>query len=1126
MFSKFIHLHVHSEYSLDTGFFNIGDYVKLCYERKISSAVITEKFNLFSTIKFYNDCLKFGIKPIIGCEFFLEHDENISKFILLAQNFSGYKNLTTLLSQAYFNTLNGVPIIQRKWLPFLSDNLIAIGLSFESDIAKYLLHDDYNKAKEILRFWIKSFKNRYYLAITNFNFPIEYIFIQKIHDFTKKNKIILVATNEVCFLRQSDLPSYKAKIITFDLTKRTATDSYDIYLKNKYFKTGEEMLKTFSYKKELLYNSFEIAKRCNLSFNFNKDYSPKYLKENKQNAAHYLSKVSFEKLFTKLNTTTNTYWSVYITRLKKELTIINAVGFADYFLITQDFTSKAKTNDILVGPGRGSGSGSLIANLLSITSIDPIKYDLLFERFLNKHRISRPDFDIDFCIEGRDLIIDYIFDTYGSKHVAQIITFGIMAVKASIRDVGRVLGYPYSFVDKIIKLISNNFGISLKSELIENKKIQSEYNNSYDVQTIMNLALKLEGMVKNISKHAGGLIISNKNFSTLLPVFLEQNEYKFITNFDKNDSENIGFSKFDFLGLKTLSMLNSIIDIITAYCNISNMKTFNFETDIFFSDDKAFMLLQRADTLGIFQLESIGIKSIMQKMRLENFFDIVALIALYRPGPLQSGMLISFINRKLGTEKINYIHPILKKILNETYGMLIYQEQVLLIAQLIAKYDIGFADLLRIAISKKKRADILIHLETFKHGANLNNISSEIATEIFNLIEKFAGYGFNKAHSVGYAILTYQSTWLKANYNFFFMTALLSSDMDNHDNTMAFVNDAEYFSIKLVEPDINRSFYSFSIINTNKIRYGLGSIKGIGKTILANIIFNRALLGPFHSFFDFLYRVNTTTLSKRVLEALVYSGCFNKINGLKFNLVLVSAKVLDLYIKIKKTITSDTDFLNNYFNFILRDFVYAINYRQNELNETQKLLPNLFTKNMLIFYKYESYLLSKLSYNSGKYINKIFTGIIKNIIIKKLNVFVSIQNMSEKYDVIFSYTRYKCFETILKKHNFIVIAFYIKDKTCYELFVENFYLFRYKFVQYLDILLVESFISYTFINRFFRNANSLIKGCSIVRFKIPFKGTYKLIKLEKTINILVHDNNINELLKFKEIKGIKIIYNF
>lgn len=1126
MFSKFIHLHVHSEYSVDTGYFNINDYIRYCYEHNVSSAVITEKFNLFSNIKFYKECKNFGIKPIIGCELFIEDENTFSKLILLAKNFSGYKNLIKIISQSYLNTKNNIPFVKKKWLPFLSKDLIAIGLSFESDIGQYLINNQINLAHDTLKFWNNAFKKSYYLSITNFGFPKESIYIEKLYNFIQKHTVQLVATNEVCFLKKIDFFAYKLKLATFDYKKKLLSESYDKYLENKYFKSSQEMLNTFNGNVNLLYNSFEIAKRCNLIFNFKKTYAPNYINNLKINTAKQLSKNTLELLFILLLTINKKYWFVYINRLKKELKIINSVGFADYFLITSDFIIKAKNNDIFVGPGRGSGSGSLVAHLLSISNINPINHNLLFERFLNKYRISSPDFDIDFCIEGRDIIIDYIFKKYRTKYVAQIITFGLMAVKAVIRDIGRALGYPYMFVDKIIKAISNNFGISIKSELIDNDVIKSAYNNSYDVQNIINLSLKLEGMVKNISKHAGGLVISNTKFSNLLPTLLEEDEYKLITHLDKNDSESIGFSKFDFLGLKTLSILSTTVETIIAYTNILKKIYLNYESDIILNDIKTLYLFQRADTLGIFQLDSIGIKSVLQKIKLDNFSEIVSLIALYRPGPLQSGMLTSFIKRKIGTEKIHYTNNALKTILSDTYGMLIYQEQVMLIAQAIGNYNIGFADFLRIAMSKKKKDDIKAHFKIFSTGAKKNNISIKDIKEIFNLIEKFAGYGFNKAHSVGYGILTYNSAWLKSHYNIFFITALISSDMDNYENTRTFIDDAKYFSIGILKPDINRSFYSFTLINKNKIRYGLGTIKGLGKSIITEILNNRSIFGYFKSFFDFLYRLEIELLGKRTLEALVYSGCFNKLNIANFKLVLISAKVFDLYKKIISTFKSDDDFLNNYFNYSLKTFSYLINYKTIQLREIQLLLNSNVTQHILYFYKYEFQLIEKLSFKSGKYITKINAGLINKLFIKNLNVNIEIKNINIKEDINFNYFRYKSLEKLIKKYNLIVLGYYKNNNKNYELFVENFYLFRYKFLKYIDIIFIETYISYALIKKIHNKLLSFIKGCTIINFKIPFKGKYKKIKIKNKLTITLHDENINELLQLKEIKGLKFKYIF
>lgn len=1125
MFSKFIHLHAHSEYSLDVGYFNIADYIRYCYKNKFCSAVITERFNLFSTIKFYDECINFGIKPIIGCEIFLEENDNsFSKLILLCKNFLGYKSLTKIISQSYFNLKNGIPLVKKEWLPFESKNLIAIGISFESDIGKALIKNNVYEANNLLNFWNKSFKDSYYLSITQFKFPLENLYIEKLYNFKNYNKLNLVATNEVCFLKKNEYFSYKTKITMLKNQERINNNIYDINVENKYFKTAKEMYNLFQNNTKLLYNSLEIAKKCNIKFNFKKSYAPTFPKNNKNLSANILKRNTINELILRLNKIKINYWNIYIKRLAKEIKTINSVGFADYFLITSDFIKYAKNNNIIVGPGRGSGSGSLITHLIEISNINPIDYNLLFERFLNKYRISKPDFDIDFCIETRDIITDYIFDLYKIKNVAQIITFGVMAAKAAIRDIGRVLGYPYFFIDKIVKAISNNFGISIKSEIIENKLIKNEYNNSYDVQTILNLGLKVEGVIKNIGKHAGGLIISNTQFTNLLPTMFDDEEEKLITHFDKNDAENIGFSKFDFLGLKTLSIINAAIENINIYLSVFNEKDFDIYLDITENNYKTIKLFQRGDTLGIFQLDSYGIKSIIQKIKPQMFSDIVALIALYRPGPLQSGMLTTFIKRKNGIEKINYPHPLVAKILDETYGMLVYQEQVMLIAQIISSYDIGFSDFLRIAMSKKNKDDIKTHFEIFTKGAISNNISKEASIEIFNLIEKFAGYGFNKAHSVGYGILTYQSGWLKANYNIFFLASLISSDMENYENTFSFINDAKYFSIGILQPDINRSFYPFTILSKNKIRYGLGTIKGLGKIVINEIINNRSTFGNFNTFFDFLYRINIDMISKKVLEALVYSGSFNKINIEKFKLVLISAKVFDLYTKIKNFFFSEQDFINKYFNYQIKNFSYILNYKKKEIKETISILSNIITKNIIKSLSYEIKKIKNLKYIDKKYSYKIECGIIKNILVKKYNIEIEIESWEKKLNLNISYYRYKSLEQIIKKNNIITIGFYEYKKKNYELFIEDFFLFRYKFMKKIIIILTENYITNNFLKKLYKIFKEFKKGCTKIEIKIPIKGEYKKIILKNNHTIYLHSDNISNLLKFKEIKGL--IYKF
>jgi len=1132
MSSDFVHLHVHSEYSLDSGFFDVHDYVKFCYEKNHHIIALTERFNLFSAIKFYKKCIEFGMKPIIGCEFFLEHDnKKQSKFILLCQNSIGYKNLVKLLTKAYTeNLIEGVPVVKRKWLLTLSDGLIAIGLSFESDIGLFLVNDNYLYASKALTFWNNVFPQRYYLSVTKFNLPIESLYFNSLLDFLDRNKVCLVATNEVCFLSYSDFLSYKSKIAIFDLSKRIVLDIHDSYFENRYFKLSNDMFSLFSNMADLLHNSVEISKRCNLILNFGNDYSPKYLKCKNFFLSSYLVKMSVEKLFVKLPYLDLSIWDVYISRLEKELYVINSVGFANYFLVTHDFIDWAKNNDIFVGPGRGSGAGSLVAYLLSITDIDPIRYDLLFERFLNIERISIPDFDVDFCIEGRDLVIDYIFSEYGINNVAQIITFSCMTVKAVIRDIGRVLGYSYGFVDRIIRLISNDLGLSLKSELINNFKLKAEYDASFDVQTIINLSLKLEGIIKGVGKHAGGLVISSVKLFGYLPLSYEDEEFNFITQFDKDDSELFGFVKFDFLGLKTLSVISTIIETVSVYESFYCDFLFDFNI-LKLNDDRTFFLLQCGDTIGVFQLESVGFKSVVQTMKPDLFTDIVALVALYRPGPLQSGMLQTFIKRKLGFEKIEYVDLRLGIVLNETYGMLIYQEQVMLIAQIFANYTLAKADFLRRAMSKKDNKNMTAHLDNFIKSAALNNIKRDVAKEVFFLIEKFAGYGFNKAHSVGYALLAYNSAWFKANYTNIFMLSLLSSDMDNYDNVSIYIAECKYFGLNVFSPDINRSFYCFTLSNESFVYYGFGAIKGIGIAVISEIIHNRSIFGPYISFFDFFYRIDVSLFSKKTLQSLVYAGVFDKLNECRFKLVLISGKVFDLYTKFENiNLYLTSSFIDDYFNYMIKNFSYLIEYKQNEIRQEKDLLCDIIFTDPLIVYKYDCVLISELSFKSGKYWNEFLVGLIVGISFKKINyekqVVLNINSLFKNYNVVISYFRYKSLKNLIKKYNFVTACVYLHYGFFHELFIEDFYFFKYKFVKYFDIVLYSGFVSDDFLRFFFSClSNKLIQGCTYIRIKFFMCGKYNFIFSSKN-KIALHDDLINCVTKFKEIKNIEWIYSF
>lgn len=1131
MSSEFIHLHVHSEYSLDIGFFNVDDYVKFCYENKILTTALTERFNLCSVIKFYKKCKTYGIKPIIGSELFVENEKNDhGKFIFLCQNINGYRNLTKLIAKASLeNSINGIPVIKKKWLTFLSEDLIVIALSFESDIGKNIINEKINLAKECLNFWKKNFNKRFYMSITKFGLQIEKIFFEKFLDFLEKIDIYLVATNEVCFLRPIELDAYKTKMAIFDSSKRIILDS-DIYFQNRYYKFKKEMNDVFFDMPELLFNSNEISKICKINFELNKCYTPKYLKKINNTPENFLKKISFEKLFNKIKYLNLEDIYVYTERLIMEINVINKTGFANYFLVTQDFIVWAKNNNIFVGPGRGSGSGSLVAYLLSITDIDPIKYDLLFERFLNHERISIPDFDIDFCIEGRDLVFDYIFKEYGINNVAQIAVFACMTIKSVIRDVGRILGYSYGFVDKIVKLVSNNHGGSLKFEIMNNLKLKKEYDTSYDVQSMLDMSLKLEGLIKGLGKHAGGLVISPLNLLKHLPLSYEIEEYNFITQLDKIDIEAFGFIKFDFLGVKTLSIISSTIEAFSSYKSLFCNYKFDAEK-LSENDNKTYNLIQNGDTSGIFQFESFGIKSILQKIKPNNFTDLVALVALYRPGPLQSGMLYSFVKRKIGEEKIDYIHPKLKCVLEDTYGIVVYQEQIMLIAQVFSNYSVSSADFLRIAMAKKNTEDMNIHLKIFSDGAENNGIDRNTSREVFFVVEKFAGYGFNKAHSVGYALLAYNSAWLKTNYNIFFLATTLSADMYNYDNIKLYIEDCTHFDIKIYKPDINRSFYCFTT-NNNEIYYGLGALKGVGLSVISEIIHNRCIFGIYNCFFDFINRIDINLLSKKTLESLIYSGVFDKLYEKKFKLILISIKIINLYFKSENYATGAIEtFMDDYFNYMIKNISYALEYKQEEITQKGNYLPEYFLKEFLNDYKEELNSITKLKNKSGNYLNIFFSGLISKILFKKIFqekfIILEIINNNKKIELNLSNFKYKFYNKLIKIGAFVTIGAYFKKDKLHEIFIEDFYKFRQKFIECLDITFDEIFISDKFLKKFFSSLQKkIVYGKSILRFKIYKNGKYKTLNFKNKIKMLVHDELIDFFYKIKEIKKMEIIYKF
>ncbi|MFI4954795.1 MAG: DNA polymerase III subunit alpha [Gammaproteobacteria bacterium] len=872
---NFIHLDVHTEYSISDGICRIPDLINTVAAQKLPAVAINDRTNLFGAVKFYKEATRAGIKPIFGAEVLVATPEQaLTPMILLCGNTQGYRQLTVLLSRAYQQQAEyHQPIIQRGWLQTNTQGLLAISGGYHSDIGRALLSGDSPKAKTLAQDWSQLFPARFYLMISRVGREQEELYIQQAAALASALQLPMVATNEVRFIKADDFAAHEARVAihqgyTLDDPKRPHH-----YTAQQYLRSAQEMHELFADFPEALQNTVEVAKRCNLALDLGKYYLPNFPLPEGTTAEQCLCLQAQKGLESRLNTAQINDTGSYQSRLQIELEVINAMGFASYFLIVADFIQWSKKQNIPVGPGRGSGAGSLVAYALGITDLDPLQYDLLFERFLNPERVSLPDFDIDFCMQRRDEVIDYVAQRYGRDKVSQIITFGTMAAKAVVRDVGRVQGYPYGFVDKIAKLIPFELGMTLEKALVDSDLLRDRYEQEEEVKDLIDLALKLEGITRNAGKHAGGVVIAPSALTDFVPLYCEEDGSSLVTQFDKDDVEAIGLVKFDFLGLRTLTIIQWACETINA------LPTTTTPVDItrIPLDDKAtFRLLQRCHTTAVFQLESRGMKDLIKRLQPDCFEDIIALVALFRPGPLQSGMVDDFINRKHGRAKATYLHPSLEPVLRPTYGVILYQEQVMQIAQVLAGYTLGSADLLRRAMGKKKPEEMAQQREIFVTGSVERGVDQSLASNIFDLMEKFAGYGFNKSHSAAYALLAYQTGWLKAHYPAAFMAAVLSSDMDNTDKVVNFIDDCHQLKVNVLPPDINQSLYRFTV-HSNDILYGLGAIKGAGEAAIENMIAARSAGGKFTCLFDLCKRVDGRKVNRRVLEAFIRAGALDSL---------------------------------------------------------------------------------------------------------------------------------------------------------------------------------------------------------------------------------------------------------
>ncbi|WP_343128764.1 DNA polymerase III subunit alpha [Buchnera aphidicola (Kurisakia onigurumii)] len=1086
--SNFVHLNTHSDYSIIDGIASPEKIVHKANSLGMSSIGITDFSNLFGALKFYLKAHEYGIKPIIGIDFNMRSifiPNMISRITLLAYNKIGYRNLSILTTYSHKEKTNySQAILKQELLKKYNQGLIILSGGCFGDIGICLLKNNNKFLNSMFNFYSNYFPESHYLELTRTNRVNEEEYISKVLYCANKKQVPVVATNSVCFLNKEDFSVHNIRmginqgIMISDINKKKN------YSKEQFLKSQEEMINLFYDIPESIVNTVEISMRCNFIFNLNKYFLPTFF-DKKFDVKKKLIEESFQGLEYRFKNyifknQKNVFKTEkkYIARLNLELDIINKMGFPSYFLIVMEFIQWAKKNNIPVGPGRGSGAGSLVAYALKITELDPLKFDLLFERFLNLDRVSMPDFDIDFCMEKRDLVIEHVSKKYGSDSVAQIITFGTMTAKSVIRDVGRVLGYPYGFINKLSKLIPLDPGITLNKAFSTNQELIELYSNNTDVKSIVNIAKKLEGVTRNIGKHAGGVIIAPSKIINFVPLYFDENGKNVLTQFDKDDIEKIGLVKFDFLGLKTLTIIESCVRII-------NSKLHNKKVDIkkiSLEDKKVFDMLNNANTTAIFQLESLGMKKLIKRLKPDCFEDIISLVALFRPGPLQSGMVDNFIARKHGKESIFYPdkkwqHILLKPILESTYGIILYQEQVMQIAQVLSGYSLSDADILRRVMGKKDPVEMRNQYSIFQSGAKKNGIDVVLSKKIFSLLEKFSGYGFNKSHSAAYALISYQTLWLKSHYPAEFMASVMTSEIDNSDKLSNLILECKKLNIKILPPCINHGFNHFYVNEKKEIIYGMGAIKGIGINSINSIVKHRTLKIGYLDLFDFCVKTNSKKITVIIIKKLIKSGsldCFKLKRSFLINSLLHTFNSAKQYKKIILHKQKDI------FNPSIQDFKNIV--------KNKNLNVLVWTKSMKLDYEYSvlglcitGYPIREYLFELNKYVNAIK---LKNIKLQKNNSVVCV------FGVI-SYIK-----RILTKKNTQMVLISIDDSYCK-----------------LDVLIFENLLER---KKYFIKKNNIV----IIQGKVIFDN---FIKKKKIIAIDIIDidyarlNSLSEIIVFTKV---------
>jgi DNA polymerase III subunit alpha len=885
---QFVHLRLHTEYSLVDGIVRVPELMATVSAAGMPAVALTDQSNLFAMVKFYKEALTAGVKPLIGVDAWIREpgERAPSRIVFLCQNLVGYRHLTQLVTRSFLEgQQRGAPMLERAWLQ--SDalqGLIVLSGAADGDIGQAIARGRDDEALRCLTRWQQLCGDRFYLEVQRTGRAGEQVYAEAVMDLGLERGVAALATNDVRFLTRAEFEAHEARVCIHDGALLADPGRARRYSEEQYLKSPEEMADLFKDALELLDNTVEVAKRCSLEVRLGSSMLPAYPVPAGRNTEGFLREEAVRGLQARLRASRGAaagdvaHTAAYEARLELELGVICSMGFAGYFLIVADFIRWARDNGVPVGPGRGSGAGSLVAYVLGITDLDPIEHDLLFERFLNPERVSMPDFDVDFCMDGRDRVIEYVANKYGRERVSQIITYGTLAAKAVVRDVGRVLGHNYGYVDKIAKLIPFEIGITLDKALEQEEELRRLYEGDSEIHELIDLARTLEGLARNAGTHAGGVVIAPSVLTDFTPLYCEEGSTTPVTQFDKDDVEAAGLVKFDFLGLRTLTIIDWAVRDINAQRARSG-KTPILMSALSMDDAATYQLLKNCRTTAVFQLESRGMKDLIRRLQPDRFGDIVALVALFRPGPLQSGMVEDFIARKHDTSgaTIDYLHPDLKPVLAATYGVILYQEQVMQIAQILAGYTLGGADLLRRAMGKKKAEEMAKQRSVFVSGAVARGVPEAQATRIFDLMEKFAGYGFNKSHSAAYALLSYQTAWLKAHYPAAFMAAVLSSDMDKTDKVVTLIDECAGMNLEVQPPDVNESVYAFHVSGPMSVRYGMGAIKGVGASAVEAIIEERTANGLFESLPDLCRRIDLQRVNRRVFDALIRSGSLDRI---------------------------------------------------------------------------------------------------------------------------------------------------------------------------------------------------------------------------------------------------------